>query len=72
MAEEKTINVGEEAEEEKRIMLSTGCAVNEFPKITYEIEIPEIVLVELGMSFIKGNDKIQFIKENGRVYVEKS
>jgi len=72
MSEEKIVIEGDvEAGEESRVRLSGPCEINEFPITTYEIEIPQIVLNELGILFYK-EEKIQFIKENGRIYVEKA
>lgn len=73
--EEKTINMGELKEAEvKRIRLGGTCEILDATLPRYEIEIPEIALHELGVDYDKKEvtDQIQFIKENGRVYMEKA
>ncbi len=59
----------------EKAMLSTPCDVFESPLRYYEMQVPEIVLAEIGISCSglgEIKDKLQFIKENGRIYVEKA
>lgn len=74
MSEEKIKGDVEEVSEEKRIALSTPCDVFVSPIRYFEMQVPEIVLAELGVDCGTGEvqDKLQFIQENGRVYVEKA
>ena len=73
--EEQKVVVNEMKEaEEKRVVLGGTCEVLESTLPRYEVEIPEIVLVELGLDVDKDpiKDQIKFIQENGRIYLEKA
>lgn len=60
--------------EVKSVQLGNTCGIIESTVPNFEMEVPQIVLKELGIDTDKEPiaDQIQFIKENGKICLEKA